>query len=123
MFFCKSFIPNCSRVFISSRAPNIDEYAKIKETSIFRLRFFILDFSKPFKSFGKIGEKIGLTLSKTYAVCCIFAMIGGWNLFQINAMTAQYTEVTGGDNSIFANNGWILGTIVAIITWFTIIYI
>lgn len=69
----------------------------------------------------KFGDKIGKILSKTYAVCCIFAMIGGWNLFQINAMTAQYTEVTGGDNSIFANNGWILGTIVAIITWFTII--
>ena len=69
----------------------------------------------------KLGDKIGKILSKTYAVCCIFAMIGGWNLFQINAMTAQYTEVTGGDNSIFANNGWILGTIVAIITWFTII--
>ena len=61
----------------------------------------------------KFGDKIGKILSKTYAVCCIFAMIGGWNLFQINAMTAQYTEVTGGDNSIFANNG--------IITWFTII--
>jgi len=74
-----------------------------------------------FRSFGKVGEKIGKALSKTYAVCCIFAMIGGWNLFQINAMTAQFTEVTGGENSIFANNGWILGTIVAIITWFTII--
>ena len=71
--------------------------------------------------FGNFGEKIGLNLSKIYAICCIFAMIGGWNLFQINAMTAQFTEVTGGDNSIFANNGWILGTIVAIITWFTII--
>ena len=69
----------------------------------------------------KFGDKIGLVLAKTYAICCIFAMIGGWNLFQINAMTAQYTEVTGGTNSIFANNGWILGTIVAIITWFTII--
>ena len=70
---------------------------------------------------GKFGEKLGISLSKIYAVCCIFAMIGGWNLFQINAMTAQFTEVTGGDSSIFANNGWILGTIVAIITWFTII--
>ena len=70
---------------------------------------------------GKYTEKIAPILAKTYAVCCIFAMIGGWNLFQINAMTAQYTEVTGGNNSIFANNGWILGTIVAIITWFTII--
>ena len=70
---------------------------------------------------NKFTEKIGGCLSKTYAICCIFAMIGGWNLFQINAMTAQYTEVTGGNSSIFANNGWILGLIVAIITWFTII--
>ena len=76
-------------------------------------------FKSVFK--GNIGEKIGSSLSKTYAICCIFAMIGGWNLFQINAMTAQFTEVTGGNNSIFADNGWILGTIVAIITWFTII--
>ena len=69
----------------------------------------------------KNSEKFGMFLAKTYAVCAIFAMIGGWNLFQINAMTAQYTEVTGGNNSIFADNGWILGTIVALITWFTII--
>lgn len=66
-------------------------------------------------------EFIGKALAKTYAICCIFAMIGGWNLFQINAMTAQFTEVTGGETSIFANNGWVLGTIVAVITWFTII--
>ena len=70
---------------------------------------------------GKYWSKIAPILAKTYAVCCIFAMIGGWNLFQINAMTAQFTEITGGDKSIFADNGWILGTIVALITWFTII--
>ncbi|MCQ2743571.1 MAG: alanine:cation symporter family protein [bacterium] len=70
---------------------------------------------------NRYKEKIGRILSKTYAVCCLFAMIGGWNLFQINAMTAQFTEVTGGETSIFANNGWLLGTIVALITWFTII--
>lgn len=70
---------------------------------------------------GKFGDNLGKFLARTYAVCCIFAMIGGWNLFQINAMTAQFTEVTGGDSSIFADNGWILGTIVAMITWFTII--
>lgn len=70
---------------------------------------------------NKIFEKFGISLSKIYAICCLFAMIGGWNLFQINAMTAQFTEVTGGNNSILADNGWILGTIVAIITWFTII--
>lgn len=59
-----------------------------------------------FNSMGKFPQKVGSALAKIYAVCCIFAMIGGWNLFQINAMTAQFTEVTGGDKSIFANNGW-----------------
>ena len=70
---------------------------------------------------GKYSQKFAPVLAKIYAVCCIFAMIGGWNLFQINAMTAQFAEVTGGNNSFFANNGWIFGTIVAVITWFTII--
>ena len=74
-----------------------------------------------FRGRGKHLEETGKLLAKIYAVCAIFAMIGGWNLFQINAMTAQFTEVTGGNNSIFADNGWILGTIVALITWFTII--
>ena len=74
-----------------------------------------------FRGRGRLWENIGKNLAKIYAVCAVFAMIGGWNLFQINAMTAQFTEVTGGDNSIFADNGWILGTIVALITWFTII--
>ncbi|MFI3301031.1 MAG: amino acid carrier protein [Candidatus Gastranaerophilales bacterium] len=60
-------------------------------------------------------------LSKIYAVCCIFAMIGGWNLFQINAMTTQITEVTGGAGSFFFDRGWLLGLVVAIITYFTII--
>ncbi len=60
-------------------------------------------------------------LAKIYAVCCIFAMIGGWNLFQINAMTTQITEVTGGENSFFHNQSWLLGLIVAVITYVTII--
>ena len=60
-------------------------------------------------------------LAKIYAVCCIFAMIGGWNLFQINAMTAQITAVTGGSSSFFDGRSWLLGLIVAVITYVTII--
>ena len=60
-------------------------------------------------------------LAKSYAVCCIFAMIGGWNLFQINSMTTQITEVTGGEASFFHNQSWVLGLIVAVITYVTII--
>ena len=41
-------------------------------------------------------------LAKIYAVCCVFAMIGGWNLFQINAITTQITNVTG----LFAGQRW-----------------
>jgi AGCS family alanine or glycine:cation symporter len=60
-------------------------------------------------------------LAKIYAACAVFAMIGGWNLFQINAMTAQIINVTGGADSFFAGRGWILGAIVAVITFITII--
>ena len=70
---------------------------------------------------GKYLSKIAPHLAKIYAVCCVFAMIGGWNLFQINAMTTQITEVTGGHTSIFYHNSWVLGLIVALIIWFTII--
>lgn len=70
---------------------------------------------------GPILSKLAMPLSKTYALCAIIAMLGGWNLFQINAMTAQITEVTGGSSSIFADNSWIIGLIVATVTWFTII--
>ena len=66
-------------------------------------------------------KKYSPYLANIYAICCVFAMIGGWNLFQINAMTSQITEVTGGENSIFYNNGWIIGVIVALITWVTVI--
>ena len=71
--------------------------------------------------YNKVIGKFAPFLAKGYAVCCIFAMIGGWNLFQINAMTAQITEVTGGEASFFYHKGWLLGLIVAIITYVTII--
>lgn len=56
-------------------------------------------------------------LSKIYAFCCVFAMIGGWNLFQINAITTQITNVTG----LFTHQRWIFGLIVAVITYVTVI--
>ena len=70
---------------------------------------------------GPILSKIAPHLGKIYALCSVLAVIGGWNLFQINAMTTQIIEVTGANNSIFYHNAWILGLVVAIITWVTII--
>ena len=40
---------------------------------------------------------------------------------QLVHLKTQITEVTGGNSSIFYNNGWVLGLIVALIIWFTII--
>ncbi len=79
--------------------------------------YYIMSGLKKHKVIGPIAP----FLAKCYAVCCIFAMIGGWNLFQINAMTTQITEVTGGQASFFHNQSWILGLIVAVITYVTII--
>jgi len=79
--------------------------------------YYILNGLKNHKIIGPVAP----FLAKSYAICCIFAMIGGWNLFQINAMTTQITEVTGGVNSIFHSQSWLLGLIVAIITYITII--
>ncbi len=56
-------------------------------------------------------------LANIYAICCIFAMIGGWNLFQINAITTQITNVTG----LFDGQRWLFGLIVALITYITVI--
>ena len=56
-------------------------------------------------------------LANIYAACCIFAMIGGWNLFQINAITTQISNVTG----LFTDCRWLFGLIVAIITYITVI--
>lgn len=56
-------------------------------------------------------------LANTYALCCIFAMIGGWNLFQINAITTQVVNITG----LFAGCRWLFGLIVAVITFVTVI--
>lgn len=56
-------------------------------------------------------------LAKTYALCCVFAMIGGWNLFQINSITTQVSNVTG----LFTNCRWLFGLIVAVITYTIII--
>lgn len=79
--------------------------------------YYILAGLKNHKILGSFAP----FLAKSYAVCCIFAMIGGWNLFQINAMTTQITEVTGGESSFFHNQSWLLGLIVAVITYVTII--
>lgn len=57
---------------------------------------------------------LGKFLAAFFAVCCIGGALGGGNMFQANQATAQIVEVTGGDDSFFADLNWLVGLAFAI---------
>lgn len=63
---------------------------------------------------GPGWAKFGKVLAALFAIACIGGSFGGGNMVQINQATLQLTEITGGENSIFFNSGWIFGTVMAI---------
>ncbi|PHI21718.1 alanine glycine permease [Lewinellaceae bacterium SD302] len=76
------------------------------------------------KGLAEKGPKWGILgkfLAGLFAVACIGGSFGGGNMVQINQATLQLAEITGGESSIFYNNGWIFGTIMAIVVGIVII--
>jgi len=74
------------------------------------------------KGFAERGlAPLGTALAIIFAVCCIFASFGGGNIFQVNQVTAQLINVTGGDASPFAGRQWLFGLIIAAVTAVVII--
>lgn len=74
------------------------------------------------KGFAERGlGPVGTVLAILFAICCVFASFGGGNIFQINQVTAQLMNVTGGEASPFAGRQWIFGLIIAIVTAIVII--
>lgn len=74
------------------------------------------------KGFAERGlGAVGTVLAILFAICCVFASFGGGNIFQINQVTAQLMNVTGGEASPFAGRQWIFGLIIAIVTAIVII--
>jgi len=74
------------------------------------------------KGFAERGlAPVGTVLAIVFAICCIFASFGGGNIFQINQVTAQLMNVTGGEASPFAGRQWLFGLIMAVITAIVII--
>jgi len=66
-------------------------------------------------TFGKI-------LAVLFAIFCVLASFGGGNVFQINQATQQLINVTGGKEiSFFAENQWVFGLVIAILTGLVII--
>ena len=69
------------------------------------------------KGFAERGfKKAGVVLAGLFAVMCVFASFGGGNVFQVNQVTSQLINITGGEASFFAANQWVFGLIMALLT-------
>jgi len=64
---------------------------------------------------------LGKVLAALFAVACIGGSFGGGNMVQINQATQQLISVTGGESSMFYGQGWIFGTIMAVIVGIVIL--
>ena len=74
------------------------------------------------KGFAERGLKpIGLVLAGVFAVMCVFASFGGGNIFQVNQVTSQLINITGGEKSFFFDKQWVFGTVMALMTALVII--
>lgn len=75
--------------------------------------------SKGFAEKGFAG--LGQFLAVFFAIMCIGAALGGGNMFQANQSFAQLQNMTGGNESLLADKGWMYGLVLAAITGLTII--
>ena len=57
---------------------------------------------------------LGRTLAILFAIFCIGGALGGGNMFQANQATQQIINVTGGEESAFADLRWLIGLFFAI---------
>ena len=74
------------------------------------------------KGFAERGMKpVGLALAGFFAVMCVFASFGGGNVFQVNQVTAQLVNITGGETSFFHDKQWLFGSFMAAMTALVII--
>jgi AGCS family alanine or glycine:cation symporter len=71
--------------------------------------------SKGMAEKGKGLGTLGKILAILFAIACIGGSFGGGNMVQINQATQQLIDVTGGENSFLAGQGWIFGVVMAAI--------
>jgi AGCS family alanine or glycine:cation symporter len=66
-------------------------------------------------------KSLGMVLAFFFAIFCVFASFGGGNIFQVNQVTTQLINITGGEDSFFSDNQWVFGLIMAFMTALVII--
>ena len=65
--------------------------------------------------------RLGKALAWYYAVCIILGCLGVGCMFQANQAYVQFVNVTGGDDSVFADRGWLFGLALAVLVALVII--
>lgn len=63
----------------------------------------------------------GRIMAAVFAVFCVLGSFGAGNMFQANQVHAQLVNVTGGAESFLFGNGWMTGTVMAIVVFAVII--
>lgn len=58
---------------------------------------------------------LGQPLSVLFAIVFIGGAFTGGNLIQVNQTTQLFASITGGENSFFHSNGWVMGVIIAVV--------
>ncbi len=66
-------------------------------------------------------KSLGMVLAFFFAIFCVFASFGGGNIFQVNQVTSQLINITGGTESFFFDKQWVFGLIMAFMTALVII--
>ena len=66
-------------------------------------------------------KPLGMVLAFFFAIFCVFASFGGGNIFQVNQVTTQLINITGGESSFFFDKQWVFGLIMAFMTALVII--
>ena len=65
--------------------------------------------------------RLGRFLGVFYAACLMIGSLGIGNMFQSNQAYVQFVTITGGENSFFAERGWLFGLGIALLVGVVII--
>ena len=97
---------------LGQRYRTIDEHGVVSGGPMYYLREGLAERRWP---------KLGRALGAFYALSMVIGCLGIGNMFQSNQAAAIFVEVTGGADSIFADQMWLVGLVLAILVGVVII--
>lgn len=90
----------------------VNEDESISGGPMYYLADGLADVGKP-----KLGKALGFF----YGFCFMFAAMGASNIFQSNQLATHVIDITGGQDSPLAGNGWIIGVVLMVPAAFVIL--